>query len=86
MGKLRKGWTDWHQILYTSADSSGNEHRPKTICSSRSQDGILGGFNGSNIQTSGKGDKTAGPIGTKLCADNYADDPGNGQGLKKLAP
>ena len=25
--KLSNGWTDWHQIWYTSADSSGNRHR-----------------------------------------------------------
>ena len=27
LGKLRNGETDWHQIWYTTADSSGNEHR-----------------------------------------------------------
>ena len=41
-GRLSNGWTDWHQIWYTSADSSGNGHR-----------GHLGGFRGSNIQKSG---------------------------------
>ena len=30
-GNLPNGWTDWHQIWYTSADSSGNGHRLKTI-------------------------------------------------------
>ncbi len=30
-GKLSNGWTDWHQIWYTSMDSSGNGHRLKTI-------------------------------------------------------
>ena len=29
--KLSNGWTDWHQIWYTSVDSSGNVHRLKTI-------------------------------------------------------
>ena len=24
LGKLSNGWTDWHQIWYKSADSSGN--------------------------------------------------------------
>ena len=28
---LSKGWTDWHQIWYMSADSSGNGHRLNTI-------------------------------------------------------
>ena len=27
-GKLSNGWTDWHQLWFTSADSSGNGHRP----------------------------------------------------------
>ena len=44
------------------------------------------GFKGSNIQKSGEDGKTGGPIGTKLCAHDYADDPGNGHRLKKLAP
>ena len=26
LGKLSNNWTDWHQIWYTSADSSGNGH------------------------------------------------------------
>ena len=43
----------------TSADSSGNEHRLKTISPSRSQEGILGGFKGSNSQKSGKDVQTA---------------------------
>ena len=48
---------------------------------------FLGVLRESNIQKSRKDSKTAGPIGTKLCAHNYADDPGNGpQRLKKLAP
>ena len=31
LGKLSNGWTDWHRIWYTSADSSGNRHRLNTI-------------------------------------------------------
>ena len=31
LGRLSKGWTDWHQIWYASVDSSGNGHRLKTI-------------------------------------------------------
>ena len=41
LGKLSNGWTDWHQIWYKSADSSGNGHRLNTIRPSISQ-GILG--------------------------------------------
>ena len=28
-GNLPNGWTDWHQIWHTYADSYGNEHRLK---------------------------------------------------------
>ena len=31
LGKLSNGWKDWHQIWFTSADSSGNGHRLNTI-------------------------------------------------------
>ena len=31
LDNLPNHWTDWHHILYTSADSSGNGHRLKTI-------------------------------------------------------
>ena len=27
LGKLSNGWTDWHQLWFSSADSSGNGHR-----------------------------------------------------------
>ncbi len=30
LGKLSNGWTDWHQLWLTSADSSGNRHRLNT--------------------------------------------------------
>ena len=29
LGKLSSGWTDWHQMWYTSVDSSGKGHRLK---------------------------------------------------------
>ena len=32
---LPNGWNDWHQIWYTSADSSRNGHRLKTIIPSK---------------------------------------------------
>ena len=43
LGKLSNGWTDWHQIWYTSADSSGNGHRLNTFLPSISQ-GAFWGF------------------------------------------
>ena len=37
LGKMPKGWTDWHQIRYTSVDSSGNRYHTEAFC------GVLGG-------------------------------------------
>ncbi len=42
LGRLSNGWTDWHQIWYTSADSSGNWHRLNTICPSTFGEGGRG--------------------------------------------
>ena len=81
LGKLSKGWTDLHQIWYTSVDSSGNGHRLKTIRPTLPQGGILGGFMGSTIQKTGKFGQTAGPIGNQFCTYN-ADESGNGHRLK----
>ena len=48
LGKLSNDWTDWHQILYTSADSSGNGPRLNTIRPSIPQ-GAFGGVKGSQV-------------------------------------
>ena len=50
LGRLSNGWTDLHQIWYTSADSSGNGNRPNTICPSTFGEG----GEGSQIQMSGE--------------------------------
>ena len=50
LGKLSNGWTDWHQIWYKSADSSGNGHRLNTIRPSIPQ-GVLWG---SHVKKSGE--------------------------------
>ena len=42
LGKLSNGWTDWHQLWFTSADSSGNGHRLNPSRPSIHQ-GALGG-------------------------------------------
>ena len=47
-GSCQTAGTDWHQIWYTSADSSGNGHRLNTIHLSIPQ----GHFGGSQIQKS----------------------------------
>ena len=54
LGKLSNGWTDWHQIWYKSADSSGNGHRLNTIRPSIPQWHFRGFFMGSQIQKYGK--------------------------------
>ena len=43
--KLSNGWTDWHQLWFTSADSSGNGHRLNPSRPSIPQ-GHLGGGGG----------------------------------------
>ena len=45
LGKLSNGWTDWHKLLFTSADSSGNGHRLNPSRPSIPQ-GALGGGGG----------------------------------------
>ena len=68
-GKLSNGWTDWHQLWFTSADSSGNGHRLNTSHPSIPQGacrGGGGGVRGSHIQKVSGSCQTAGPIGTKF--------------------
>ena len=64
---LPNGWTDWHQIWYTSADSSRNGHRLKTISPSIHQ-GAFGGGGWLGVKNSKvwKIYQTVGPIGTKF--------------------
>ena len=63
LGKLSNGFTDWHHIWYTSADSSGNGHRLNTIRPTIPQGHIRGGGGGHNFKCLGSC-QTAGPIGT----------------------
>ena len=74
-GRLSNGWTDWHQIWYTSADSSGNGHRLNTFRPSTLGGGGLGGH---KFKNQGK-IQTAGLIGTK-----FVDSSGNGYTPNKL--
>ena len=64
-GKLSNDWTDWHQLWFTSADSSGNGHMLNTSRPTIPQGALGGGFRGSQIQMSGPC-QTARPIGTKF--------------------
>ena len=69
-----------------SAGSSGNGHRFKIISPSIVQGAFWGVFRGSNTKKSGENGKTAGPIGPKLYAHNYADGSGNGHRLNNIGP
>ena len=48
-GNLLNGWTDWHQIWHTYADSSGNEHRLKNNYTLETP-GILRGLCGQKLK------------------------------------
>ena len=57
-GNLPNGWTDWHQIWHTYADSSGNEHRLKNNYHLETPGGILRGLCGQKLKP-GKCGQTA---------------------------
>ena len=63
LGKLSNGSTDWHQLWFTSADSSGNGHRLNPSRLSIPQVAFRVG--GHKFKCLGKL-QTAGPIGTKF--------------------
>ena len=65
IGKLSNSWTDWHQLWFTSADSSGNGHRLNTSRPKLPQ-GAFGGLLGRHKFTIWGSCQTAGPIGTKF--------------------
>ena len=54
IGKLSNGWTDWHQLWFTSADSSGNGHRLNTSRPSLPQGAFLGLLGGHKFKSLGK--------------------------------
>ena len=63
---LPNGWTDWHHIWYTSADSSRNGHRLKTISPSIHQGALGGGGLGVNNSKVWQIYQTVGPISAKF--------------------
>ena len=65
VGNLPNGWTDYHQIWHTCADSSGNGHRLKTISSSRPKGGTWEVFGGQKCKNR-KIYQAAVSIGTKF--------------------
>ena len=72
-GKLSNGWTDWHQLWFTSADSSGNGYRLNKSRPSipRGHVGGGGGLGGHQFSKVLGSCQQAGPIctkfGTPLC-------------------
>ena len=52
--KLSNGWTDWHQIWFTSADSSGNGHRLNTSRPTIPQEEFWGVLVGHKFKCPGK--------------------------------
>ena len=82
LGKLSNGWTDWHHIWYTSADSSGNGHQLNTIRPSIPQGefwGILGGQKFKSLLKLSNGWTDWHQV-WHTCADSY----GNGYTPNKL--
>ena len=66
---LSNGWTDWHQLWFTSADSSENGHRLNTSHPSIPQGGCRGGgLGGHTFKSLGipGSCQTVEPIGTKF--------------------
>ena len=67
LDNLPNGWTDWHHIWYTPADSSGNGHGLNTISPSIPQGafgggGVIGGQKFKSLEIY----QTAGPIGPQF--------------------
>ena len=63
---LPNGWTDWHQISYTSADLSRNGHRLKQLAPRYTRGHLGGGGLGVKNSKVWKIYQTVGPIGTKF--------------------
>ena len=80
--KLSNGWTDWHQLWFTSADSSGNGHRLNPSRPSIPQGAL--GVGGHKLKSTGKL--------SNGCTDWHriwyksADSSGNGHRLNTIRP
>ena len=82
---LPNSWTDWHQIWYTSADSSRNGHRLKTISPSIHQ-GAFGGGGGLGVTNSSLENLPNGWTDWHQIWYTSADSYGNGHRLKTNSP
>ena len=83
LDNLPNGWTDWHQIWYTPADSSGNGHRLNTISPSIPQ-GALGGLRGQQFIS--LDNLPNGWTDWHYIWYTSADSSGNGHRLKTISP
>ena len=70
------GWTDWHQIRYTSVESFGNGHRLKTIRPMAAFWRFLGGQQFKSLGN---------VVKLKFCTYN-AGESGNGHRLNTFSP
>ena len=66
-GNLLNGWTDWHQIWHTYADSSGNEHRLKNNYPLKTPGGILRGLCGQKLKPGKCGHRASLIAGRCVC-------------------
>ena len=85
-GKLSNGWTNWHQLWFTSADSSGNGHRLNTSRPSIPQGACRGGggLGGHKFKSLWKLSK--GWTDWHQIWYTSVDSSGNGLRLKQFAP
>ena len=85
LGKLSNCYTDWHQIWYTSEDSSGNGHMLNTIRPTIPQGHWGGGgVRGSQIKMFGEAVKRLDRLAPNLVKS--ADSSGNGHRLNTIRP
>ena len=82
--KLSNGWTNWHQIWHTCADSSGNGHRLKTVSSSIPTVGTWGVLGGQKCKS--QENLPSGWTDWHQIWYTSADLSGNGHSLKTISP
>ena len=73
--RLSNGWTDWHQIWHTCADSSGNGYTPNKL-PFETQGGHFGVLAGQTFKSLEK--LSNGCTGWHQLSFTYADSSGNG--------
>ena len=83
MLKLSNGWTDWHQIWHTCADSSGNGYTP-TILPFETQGGHMGVLGGQTFKSLEK--LSNGWADLHQLWFTSADSSGNGRRLNTSRP